>query len=241
MSLEDRLTIETPEGVSIDVTLAGLGSRMGAAIIDLLIQIVALLALSIALALGGATLSPDLGVFVMGVGTLVIAAVVLGYYLVFESLNGGRTPGKAAFGIRVATVDGRPVSFGSVAIRTLFRVVDFLPAVYAIGAIVVMVSARNQRLGDLVAGTVVVRDRLPAPALPAEMGGRALGWDVAAITEAEMALLRRFASRRTDLTAEARTHLASETARRLRPKVSGGQGLDDEAFLLQLIVEKQAR
>lgn len=242
MSLEDRLTIETPEGVSIDVTLAGLGSRMGAAVIDIIIQGVVLIAAVLALTLAGATLSQDLGVFIVGVGTLVLTAVVLGYYLVFEALNGGRTPGKAAFGIRVASADGRPVSFGAVAIRTLFRVIDFLPALYALGAITVMLNDRNQRLGDLVAGTVVVRDRTGAPASPRESDQTPVeGWDVAAVTEAETALLRRFAARRGDLTPQARQKLAAETAERLRPKVEGGNGLDDETFLMQLLAEKRAR
>ena len=241
MSLEDRLTIDTPEGVSIEVTLAGLGSRMGAAVLDILIQGVVLVAVVLALTLAGATLSADFGVFLLGVGTLVLTAVVLGYYLVFEALNAGRTPGKAAFGIRVASVDGQPVSFGAVTIRTLFRVIDFLPALYAIGAVTVMANARNQRLGDLVAGTVVVRDRTTAPTVLDDPTRPVRGWDVTAVTDAEVALIRRFASRRLELAPDARSKLAAQTASHLRPKVEEGSQLSDEEFLLQLLAEKQAR
>ncbi len=238
MHLDDRLTIETPEGVSIELTLAGLGSRLGAAAVDITIQTVVLLALVLALTLAGAVVSADLGIFVMGIGTLLIALVVLGYYLLFEALNGGRTPGKAAFGIRVATVDGRPLTLAAVTLRTLLRLVDFLPLLYAVGAMSVVATSKNQRLGDLVANTVVVRDRKPTPAAPPEVAGSRQGWDVATVSDAEMAIVRRYSARRHQLTPEARVKLAAETAARLRPKVTGGQYLDDEDFLLQLLVEK---
>lgn len=240
MHLDDRLTIETPEGVTIELTLAGLGSRLGAATVDILIQGVVLLGLVLALTLAGSVVSPDLGVFVMGIGSLLIALVVLGYYIVFETLNGGRTPGKAALGIRVATVDGRPVTLAAVTLRTLLRLIDFLPFLYAVGAIAVVVTARNQRIGDLVANTVVVRDRTPAPSVARSPQGTKEGWDVATVPEAELALVRRFLSRRDQLTPEARARLAAETSARLRPKVTGGRDLDDEAFLVQLVVEKSA-
>lgn len=242
MHLEDRLTIETPEGVSIDLTLAGLGSRLGATVIDILIQGVLLVAVTLALSLAGAVVPADLGVFLFGLGTLVILMIVVGYYVVFEALNGGRTPGKAAFGIRVASVDGTALSLVAVTLRTLMRLIDFLPGAYAIGAIAIVTSNRNQRLGDLVANTVVVRDRIPALfSSPPTSSGALRGWDVSAVGDAEIRLVRRWASRREDLNADARRNLASDLAQRLRPRVNGGSELDDEEFLLQLLAEKQGR
>lgn len=242
MHLEDRLTIETPEGVSIDLTLAGLGSRLGAAAIDVVIQGVLLLAVTLALSLAGTAVSPDLGVFLLGVGTLVVMIIVIGYYIVFEAFNGGRTPGKAVFGIRVVTVDGSALSLGAVTLRTLMRLVDFLPAAYAIGAIAVVTSARNQRLGDLVANTVVVRDRIPvSPATTPMPVDDLRGWDVSAVGDAEITLIRRWASRRHDLNDDARRNLAGDLALRLRPRVGGGREVDDETFLLQLLAEKEGR
>lgn len=243
MHLDDRLTLETPEGVSIDVTLAGLGTRFGAAAIDLIIQGFLLLALTLALSLAGSVVSPDLGVFLLGLGALLVATVILGYYLIFEALNGGRTPGKAMFGIRVTTVDGSALTLSAVTLRTLMRLIDFLPAVYAIGAIAILVSSHNQRLGDLVARTVVIRDRTRThgtsapqpPPLPIR------GWDVSGVTAAEIALVRRFAERHQGLDDIARRKLAAELATRLRPQVSGGSELNDEAFLLQLLAEKAGR
>lgn len=241
MHLDDRLTIETPEGVSIDVTLAGLGSRFGAAALDLLIQGVILLAMTLALSLAGSVVSGDLSVFLLGVGTLAVAVVVIGYYVVFEALNGGRTPGKAAFGIQVSTVDGSALTLAAVTLRTLMRIVDFLPAAYAIGAISIVATARNQRLGDLVADTVVIRTRTPATAStppPTSAVPATNTWDVATVTREEVALIRRFLERRSSLSPDARHRLASQLATRLRPKVEGGRDLDDEAFLTQLLAEK---
>jgi uncharacterized RDD family membrane protein YckC len=241
MHLDDRLTIDTPEGVSIEVTLAGLASRMGAAMIDLTIQGALLLIATLALTLAGSRLSGDFGVFLFGIGTLVIATIVLGYYILFEALNGGRTPGKGAFGLRVTSVDGTPLGLGAVTLRTLLRLIDFLPVAYAIGAISILVSPRNQRLGDLAAATVVIRDRTATPAAPPSAPIEVEGWDVSSLGEGEMALIRRFAARRQDLTPEARVKLAQDLAARFRPMVNGGQRMDDEAFLIQLVAEKQAR
>ena len=242
MRLDDRFTIETPEGVELELTLAGLGSRLGAALLDIVIQIVVFLAVALALTLAGNRLSADLEIFVLGMASLLIALVILGYHIVFETLNGGRTPGKAAFGVRVTMVDGRPVTLTAVTLRTLLRLVDFLPALYLAGATSIIATARNQRLGDLVANTVVVRYRtavVPVPAHALKWSVRK-GWDVATVTDAELALVRRFVSRSYDLTPEARARLATETADRLRPKVTGGDDLDNVAFLTQLLVEKSS-
>src|SRR5690606_17690014 len=241
MELDDRLTIETPEGVTLELTLAGLGSRFGAAAVDILIQGVVLLAIVLALSLAGSVVPADLGMFAVGVGTLIIAVVVVGYYLLFEALNAGRTPGKAAFGLRVTTVDGTPLSLAAVTLRTLMRLIDFLPAAYAVGALAIVVTARNQRLGDLVAGTVVVRDRQPPPPSSVADAAEPLGWDTSAISREELDLVRRSVERRRALDGDARGRLASDLARRLRPRVRGGEDLDDESFLTQLLAEKQSR
>lgn len=242
MHLDDRLTIETPEGVSIEVTLAGLGSRFGAAVLDLLIQGALLLALTLAMSLAGSVVSADLGVFLLGLGTLLIAIIVLGYYIVFEALNGGRTPGKAAFGIHVATVDGTALGLGAVTLRTLMRLIDFLPAAYAIGAVMIAISPRNQRLGDVVASTVVVRRRTAAvDATSGEVPAETRGWDVSAVTDADIALIRRFVQRRSGLAPDARSRLARDLAARLRPRVARVDEPDDELFLVQVLAEKAQR
>src|SRR5205085_12305384 len=108
--------------------------------------------------------------------------------------------------------------------RNVLRLVDWLPGTYLVGMISILVSSRNQRLGDLAAGTLVVRERKPLPAelvLRSWGQGRALVWDTSAIDATELAAVRSFLARRESLTGDARVQIASELAARLRPKVGG--------------------
>jgi uncharacterized RDD family membrane protein YckC len=249
VEIEDRLRIETPEGVDLEVTLAGLASRTGACFIDSLIVTATLVVLLIAVTMLGALAeqsSSDLYFLILGIGALASFVLLIGYYLVFESLNGGRTPGKAAFGIRVIRVDGGPLGFGAVVIRNLVRLVDFLPAFYAVGLIAIVTNKRNQRLGDLAAGTVVIRD-LKLVAAPAYLAdGIDLTvlppWDVSMVSEEEVGLVRRFAERRKSMQPANRAHLAAVLAGPLRAKIAAPDApSDDVDFLIRLLAEKLVR
>jgi hypothetical protein len=160
-------------------------------------------------------------------------------------LGGGRTPGKRMSGLRVVRAGGRPVDFVSSAIRNVLRLVDFLPLFYGLGMLVVMLSANNQRLGDLAAGTLVVRERLGAAsrvAVPEISPGDVAGWDVSAITVEEIATVRRFLERRESLTGGARADLAADLARRLRARVAGApEDVSAERFLELLSAAKATR
>lgn len=249
MVFEDRLRIDTPEGVELELTLAGLGSRVGAAAIDGVILAIATIVVLIAVVMiGSASVSEDMFSLVIGFGALLVFVILFGYYLLFETLNSGRTPGKSALGIRVIRADGTPLGFGAVAIRTLLRMVDSLPAFYATGIVSILATPRNQRVGDLAAGTVVIRDR--APGTPLATSGligtedlaRLPRWDTSALNDEDVALLRRFAERRTALTEQSRSDLADVIADRLRSKVVGADAPDDnEAFLYRLLSEKMHR
>src|ERR671916_1043231 len=180
MEYEDTRTIATPEGVELELRLAGLGSRFSAAIIDLVIQGGLLLAaiLLAALAFGGigTAIVSSLGVF--------FAFVV--YDVLFEVRAGGRTPGKRALGLRVVMEDGRPIGLRASAVRNLLRLIEGLPLSYVPAIVSILATRSNQRLGDLAAGTVVVHEaRAGAPAwaeaarpLPAYTEA----WDVSAVT-----------------------------------------------------------
>jgi len=131
----------------------------------------------------------------------------------------------------------------------VLRLVDFLPSGYLVGIVSILVSRRNQRLGDLAAGTLVVRERRPAtrwqespaPSLQAPVA-QWLSWDVSAVTVAEVAAVRRFLARRDELTPGARAQIARELAEGLRPKVAGAPDtIYGETFLEQLAVAKAAR
>src|SRR5205085_6213087 len=123
------------------------------------------------------------------------------------------------------------------------------PGAYAVGIVAILVSARNQRLGDMAAGTLVVRERrAPASAAPSvpvttsSWGHAPSAWDVSAVTADELATVRRFLERRGALTPDSRARLAGELAVRLRPKVAGPpDGIEPEAFLEGLSEAKAAR
>lgn len=244
MSYEDRISIATPEGVDLQLTLAGLGSRAAARILDQAIQTTVLVAMMV---LAG-TMGGDLAAAALVVALFLVQ---FGYDVLFETLASGRTPGKRWSGLRVVRADGGPVGFLSSAVRNLVRLVDFLPGVYAVGMVAVLASRRNQRLGDMAASTIVVRERrggrragpitAPAPAWPGP-GPDTSTWDVSAVTAEELATVRRFLDRRDGLAAGPRARLAGELAMRLRPKVVGPPAdQQPEQFLEALAATKTAR
>ncbi|MDP8988275.1 MAG: RDD family protein [Actinomycetota bacterium] len=200
----------------------------------------------LALMLLGALAAADVDVGGWGAAFVTVAwfLVLFGYDVLFEVAAGGRTPGKRWTGIRVVDRAGGPVRFVPSVIRNLLRLIDILPGFYLVGAIAVVVSARNQRLGDLAAGTLVIRERRNAPparwVVPATEDTS--GWDVAQVTGEELATVRRFLERRRELLAPARTRLAGQLAGRLRPKVAGpGADVDDERFLELVAAAKAER
>jgi uncharacterized RDD family membrane protein YckC len=238
---EDRLTLDTPEGVQLELTLAGVGSRFTAALVDYLIQGAVLLALGLVLGLG-VGIDPSGGGFALAIFIISFFVLFTGYDVAFEVLNSGRTPGKRLNGLRVVRESGAPVNFATSAVRNVLRLVDILPGWYLVGIASILITGRNQRLGDLAAGTLVVRDRRALPPelnLPAHSEGSA--WDVTAIRQDELDTVVAFLARRYQLDPGARLQLAGELAGRLRPKVGGstaGAG-GDEIFLERLVAAKR--
>jgi uncharacterized RDD family membrane protein YckC len=254
MTFDDRMTISTPEGIDLEVVLAGLGSRFAAGAFDTFIQLVLLFVLSLVLlGEGGSGLSQ--AVF------YVLAFVVLfGYYVIFETLNHGRTPGKALAGLRVVQAGGQAVGFMSSALRTIVRLADgFIILTFflvPVGMVSILATKKNQRLGDLAAGTVVIRElraraapilapapwmQPPPPSMPPP-NAPYMQWDVSAVTNDEEAVIRRFLDRRMTLDPNARLHLATDLAARLRPKIAGAPtNWHPEAFLEGVVAAKDAR
>lgn len=254
MSYEDRISIATPEGVDLEVTLAGLGSRFVAFLIDSAIQWSVLLAVLLvgAVAVGSAEDGDAAGI-AFGIALLLAFFLLqFGYPVLFETLGSGRTPGKRWTGLRVVKVGGATVTFMPSAIRNILRLVDGMPGFYLVAVIAVLATERNQRLGDLAAGTVVVRERTGGrrPKQPAwasasvrmQPSDEAALWDASAVTAEEAATIRQFLERRTTLTADARSRLAIDLARRLRPKVVGpDDDMHPEEFLAELAALKATR
>lgn len=201
----DLLTVETPESVAFAHELAGLGSRGLALILDTaLIGAVAVGEAAVFALVGWAVYAwrPAAGPLAapwLAGGWLVAAfATYWGYFVVAELTRNGRTWGKRLMGIRVMRDDGSRLTLGDSVTRNLLRAIDSLPGSYAIGMFCVLFSARNKRLGDMAAGTVVVRDA----------GGDDLAF--AAGDAPEVALARDFLRRRATLTEAARMQVAVE-------------------------------
>ena len=251
MSYEDRISIATPEGVDLELTLAGVGSRCAARLLDQLLQAAVMLALFLlGAAVAGGSGDGTAGGAGAAAVVIMLLLVQLGYDVLFETLASGRTPGKRWTGLRVVRIDGAPVGFVTSAVRNLLRVVDFLPGMYGVAIVSVLASSRNQRLGDMAAATLVVREKQarsrPSPLTAWQAAARPWtsgeGWDVSAVTAEELATVRRFLDRRGGLTAEARSRLAGELTLRLWPKVVGpAEGMHPEAFLEDLAAAKAAR
>ena len=237
------MTISTPEGVEIHLSLAGLGSRFVAALIDTLIRtIVAFAVAAVTVGLDfafGSQIAPDELALGAAIAFVVIFAINFFYDVLFEVLASGRTPGKRLTGLRVVREGGQPVGAKASMIRNLLRLVDWLPVSYLAGIVAIVATKRNQRIGDIAAGTLVVREvrdqavvRQPAPSGPAQA---VPAWDVSTITVEEITAVKSFLERRSGIEREARKRVAWELAARLRPKV-GGAPADDhpEDFLEQL-------
>jgi uncharacterized RDD family membrane protein YckC len=232
-----RLEIETPDHVVLRFQLAGAGNRGFAAIADFLIVVVLTFAVGFAFQTLTA-MEPSLNDWA---GWVVFFELLIAwlYFVLLEWLWNGQTIGKRIFGLRVISEDGEPARFVAVIVRNLVRVVDFLPVLYGIGLVTLIVSSRSQRLGDYAGGTFVVRAPRPRrnwsalrtqsalprrtltePQSPTEPTLRVLPGEA-------QRLVREFVLREQKLTPAARTALAKQLAARLRPLLPEFQVADD--------------
>jgi uncharacterized RDD family membrane protein YckC len=237
MEYEDRRTIATPEGIDLELPLAGVGTRAIGLLIDSLIQAVVIVIGLLAASALGSTLA------VVGISSATLL-LVIGYDVLFEVLGGGRTPGKRVAGVRVVMDGGQPVGLRASLIRNIIRLVEGFLLWYVPAMISVLVSRDNQRLGDHAAGTLVVRDRIHVPDEPyIQRDNRDIGaLDVTGISEEEIALVRSYLARRVDLAPHARRSLAAQLAGGLRPRVAGARaGLGDDQLLEQVSAAKAKR
>ena len=154
------LGVATPERVLLSLPVAGIGSRTGAWLLDAGLMFLFWIALYFVF-----SLLADVVAFVESLSGLFATLVLLGifamqwlYWTAFEVFWNGQSPGKRLVGIRVVRQDGAPVGFFESAVRNLLRVVDFLPAGYAVGVITMLLNPHHRRLGDLAAGTLLIRD-----------------------------------------------------------------------------------
>ncbi|MEQ1872913.1 MAG: RDD family protein [Ilumatobacteraceae bacterium] len=238
--------IVTPEAVVLDVETAGVASRVFAGIIDLLIQIGILFAGSLILTIFGLTSSSSRLLV-----SLLMALVVMGYPVVSETLMRGRTIGKRAMGLRAVTIEGAPIRLRHAMLRMMGGLVDrFLPPFGVTGMLFVLGTSRHQRVGDLLAGTIVIRDpdRTPLPMavwFPVPPGCEAFAAtiDPTAMTDEQYTVIRSFLMRNRELSADARYALAADLARRAAATLrhDGHAKVHPEAYLLCVISRYQRR
>jgi uncharacterized RDD family membrane protein YckC len=242
MEYEERTLIATPEGVELELVLAGLASRFIAELLDGVILGAVLVAMIVVAAVAGGGVGALVLVVVAG-GFLLITVV---YHVAFEVLAGGRTPGKRWSGLRVVLEGGGTVDLRASLVRNLIRLIEGLALFYVPAIAAVLATRRNQRLGDLAAGTLVIREPRRAPPVPgsssAAVAAATAGWDVSAISADDLAAIRSFLSRREHFTPAARRGLAHDLAARLGPKVAGPRpGTAAEALLEGIAAAKSAR
>jgi uncharacterized RDD family membrane protein YckC len=173
----DQLSIETPELVSIDMPVAGIGSRFVALLVDYLIWLIALILLVIVVSVVDPSLShfSELGEkWATAIVIFVLFFWFWGYFTLFEAFWDGRTPGKRLAKIRVIQRTGRGIGLFESMTRNFLRIIDQFPLIYAVGVVSIFFTRQHQRLGDLAAGTLVVHDRENLSASRSSASGRTL-------------------------------------------------------------------
>ena len=228
LATEDILIIETPERVPLHFALASIGNRFLACAIDHALQVLTILVvvLGFTVLADYASLGDEISSapkWVKALLILIVFLIVSGYFAFFEWIWKGQTPGKRMLKLRVIREDGRPVTFWEAAVRNLLRTLDMMPApFYSVGLISVFVSLSDQRVGDMVAGTVVVREReaeAPAfaqvfaspvsdPALRRSFKPVDFVAELNVLTESEIEVVETFLRRRWDLADMARQWMA---------------------------------
>jgi uncharacterized RDD family membrane protein YckC len=255
--LDDELVIETPERVELHYVLANIGNRFLAAGIDHLIQTVSIVIILVAAStIGNWRLFSSMSVWTAAVTVLVIFAIYWGYFVAFETLWNGQTPGKRIMRLRVVREDGRPVRFFEVFVRNLLRLaIDFQPLPsYAIGVVSIIFSEKSKRIGDFVAGTVVIKERATeAPSLTeiikvSEFERQRVERTTAApfladtrlLSDQELRAVETFLKRRFELKEPNRSALAARIAQPISIKLGiATDGLTPELLLEE--VERQHR
>ena len=264
---EETLIIETPERVPLAFALASIGNRFLAVAIDHFIQYFTIFVVAwLVVSLSGfnvynadtkaSELFQEMPKWTLAILIVVIFLIFAGYFIVFEWLWNGQTPGKRLLKLRVIREDGRPVTFWEALARNLLRVFDAVPGfvipVYSIGLITIFMSARDQRIGDIFAGTVVVRERLDeAPTFQETFSNPVsdaafrrvqkqiiFEANINSLTESEIEVAESFLRRRWDLSDRQRLWMAWRVALPIMYKLKPQYDLQDftyEGFLEELV------
>ena len=237
--MDERIHIATPDHVSLEFELAGPGSRFSAYVIDFLCNVSLIIAIILLGYLSGGLIAlrwlaqssrGNASVsWLLAVAILIIFLINWGYYVFFEGLGKGSTPGKKRMGIRVIRQDGLPISLREAALRNLVRAADMLPPPsYILGGLVMHFDAQGRRLGDMVAGTYVVVEKFELAAQGAsgaawvkrvEQGRSRQGLTLprGTISAQQLGLIEQFLARSRELSEERRSQLVWQITEPLLP------------------------
>ena len=255
---EEVLIIETPERVPLHFALASIGNRFLACAIDHTIQWLALgLIFLVGMVLSNVSIFQSLfesaPKWVRAVMLILLFLTFASYFAFFEWLWSGQTPGKRWMKLRVIREDGRPITFWEACVRNFLRVLDmFPPPFYSIGLISVFSTSRDQRVGDMVAGTVVVREReaeapeftqvfaspVSDPALRRSFKPVDFTANLNSLTESEIQVVETFLRRRWDLGDVPRQWMAWRVALPILYKIRPAYDVEKftyEGFLEELL------
>lgn len=240
----EKLTIETPEQIALEYPLAGIGSRFMAFFYDSLLQLIIFLVGLLIIAF----IAPDLGKYWPSAWNWMAAIWIFagfclywGYFAAFEALWNGQTPGKRKAGIRVIKDSGRPLTAFEAIARNFLRAIDSMPGMYGVAVIAIFIDKRSRRLGDMVAGTVVVHDKkdeFAQPFLNTSVPGVTATPTASAsiankLTLQELEVIETFLNRRLDLPPNIREQSAKKIADAIAAKlqVPPEERGQDESFL----------
>ena len=236
----------TGEAVALELRPARLPSRALAVLLDLVVAVAAYVVVTIALVAATASLD-DAAQFAVSIATFVL--LLVGAPIAVETLSHGRSLGKLACGLRVVRDDGGPIRFRHALVRGLIGVVEILMTFGVIACIASLVSSRGRRLGDVFAGTLVVRERVPAaptgflPPPPPWLAGRFSELDLSAVPDGLWLAVRQYLTRMHQLDPQVgwamAERLASDVAARTGTPVP--QGVPPTAYLAAVVQERQAR
>lgn len=241
--MDRTVRVRTPESIAFSYDLAGLGSRFLAVAIDMTIQTLIIVGIFWAVLYVGAHLSPEVRAtpptkimqsLAIALISVVIFMVYFGYFILFEAFWNGQTPGKKIMGLRVVRDGGYPADFASVALRNIIRAGELVGGLYAISAAAAILSPENKRLGDMAAGTIVVRDAR-ASKLAEIVGAAPQPGAPLMLSAQERGLIDLFVARRSAMAPVYRAAIAARLAGRVRGRVSRDlQQLNDEELLSRL-------
>ena len=248
--MNEQVSVETPEQIDIAFQQAGIGSRFYAALIDTAVLTLISLVGYYVNRRFISELGDIVGNWLGALGGVIVFALFWGYYIAFEVTTNGQTLGKRALGLRVIKEGGYPIGFADAAIRNLVRIVDFLPFFYAAGLLCMVINRNWQRLGDLAAGTLVIKTARTELKLTGSHADNAsisipprefvyTAWiQPALVTEREMAVIREYLTRRATLPGPRRLALARVIASPIVEKMGGTGFIGYDRFLEEVYMLK---